>query len=107
MELREIEARLKFLTYDEATSDEDRNRILADIQASYLSGLNFNHQKPDDLSKRAGADSESSEAEDAGGIFGGNGAEKKVHEFDSEKYFGRAQAMALLAGNPNDEHSTR
>jgi hypothetical protein len=42
--------------------------------------LNFNRQKPDDLSKRAEADSESSEAED-GGAFG----DKKIYEFDSEK----------------------
>ena len=87
-ELREIEARLKFLTYDEATSDEDRTRALTDIQQSYLPGFNFSHQKPDDLSKRAGADSESSEAED-GGAFG----EKKVYEFDSDKYFSREKAL--------------
>ena len=42
------------------------------------------------MNRQAGADSESSEAEDAG-MFG---SEKKVHEFDTDKYFNRDLVMA-------------
>jgi len=83
------------LSYDEAKTDEERSKCLQDIHSFYLSHLTFNHQKPDDLNKRAGADSESSEAEDgAQGAFGFMGAEKKVHDFDSDKYFSRENVMS-------------
>ncbi len=55
------------------------------------------------MNKQAGADSESSEAEDAG-IFGG---EKKVHEFDADKYFTRDLVMSSLAASPTDEQTSR
>ena len=77
------------MQYDEATNEEERAAQMQNIKGYYMSYMNYDQVKPDDLQRRAGADSESSEQEDGGaGMF--YAGEKKVHEFDSEKHFTKA-----------------
>ena len=51
--------KLKFLEYDEATTDEQRSSIIGELASNKYLNLTFDHQKPEDL-QRKGLDSESS-----------------------------------------------
>ena len=62
IEHKEIETKLKFLEYDDATTQEERDKVLNDLVSVKFLNLSFEHAKPDDL-QRHGLESSSSAAE--------------------------------------------
>ena len=60
-EFKEIETKLKLLEYDDATSDEERHKVISDLASSKFLNLTFDYQKPEDIQR---LESSSSQAED-------------------------------------------